>query len=201
MLMTAVIRLANEGDAEPIQSIYAPFCGPDSIVSFEMGAPSVDEVRRRISSTLQRYPWLVIDDGGTVLGYSYASVHNERAAYRWSVNTAIYVRHGQQRRGMGGALYDSLFAALRLQGFVNAYAGITLPNEPSVWLHRALGFEEVGVYRSVGFKAGAWRDVAWWQLALRDREGQPGSTTDLPDIVNSAGWDEAIATGTPRLRD
>ncbi len=162
--------------------------------------PSVDEVRKRILKTLRQYPWLVVESQGAVLGYAYASSHNERAAYQWSVSTAIYVRDGQRRSGAGHALYTSLFAALRLQGYVNAFAGATLPNLASVGLHRALGFEEVGTYRAVGYKAGAWRDVIWWQLSLQDRPSEPGPPMALPDIVGSAGWDEAIASGTPLLR-
>ena len=134
-------------------------------------------MRGRLAKVLEPYPWLVCEDGGEVLGYVYATQHRERAAYRWSVDTSVYVRQGRQRRGVGRALYTSLLAVLPLQGYVNAYAGATLPNPASVGLHEAMGFQPVGVYRQVGFKYGAWHDVAWFQRPLqprRDRRPLPG---------------------------
>jgi phosphinothricin acetyltransferase len=164
--MSPQIRLASEDDADQVRAIYAPFCADDSPVSFEVVPPSVEEMKGRIARTLDHFPWLVCEAAEEILGYVYAGPHSERAAYRWSVNTAIYIRPGRRRSGVGRALYASLFAVLRLQGYVNAYAGSTLPNPGSVGLHTAMGFEPVGVYRGVGYKAGAWHDVAWWQLAL-----------------------------------
>ncbi len=103
---------------------------------------------------------------------------------------------------MGRALYRSLFEILKLQGFVSAFAGATLPNEASVGLHRAMGFEEVGVYRQVGFKAGAWRDVVWWRLSLReppDEPGEPGEPLTLEQARRLDGWAEALAGGLSSL--
>jgi phosphinothricin acetyltransferase len=100
------------------------------------------------------------------VGYAYASRHRERAAYQWSVDTTVYVRQGRQRRGVGRALYTALLGVLPLQGYVNAYAGVTLPNPASVGLHTAMGFQPVGTYRRVGWKLGRWHDVAWFQRPL-----------------------------------
>ena len=96
-----------------------------------------------------------------------ASSHRTRAAYQWSVDVSVYVHERARRRGVGRALYGALFGILRQQGFYSAYAGIALPNPASVRLHESMGFQPVGVYRSVGYKLGAWRDVGWWHLALR----------------------------------
>src|SRR5205085_10663625 len=115
------IRLATPDDAGQVRAIYAPYC--DTPVSFEAGPPGVEEVRGRLAKVLGQYPWLVCEDGGEVLGYVYATQHRERAAYRWSVDTTVYVRQGCHRQGVGRALYTSLLALLPLQGFVNAYAG------------------------------------------------------------------------------
>ena len=195
----AVIRLAAEGDAEQIAAIYAPNV-TGTVISFETEPPTADEMRRRIETTLERYPWLVCERQGRVLGYAYAGAHGSRAAYRWSVDVSVYV-HGEARRtGVGQALYASLFAALDLQGFYNAYAGATLPNPASVGLHESVGFRLVGVYCEVGYKLGAWHDVGWWHLPLRERVADPDPPADLPSVLGSEEWDAALAKGLPLLR-
>jgi L-amino acid N-acyltransferase YncA len=176
--MGPVIRLATLDDAAAIRDIYAPFCEATPI-SFETQAPSVDETRRRITKTLKSLPWLVQEHDGEIVGYAYASPHRERAAYRWSVDVSAYVRAGHRRSGVGRALYTSLFALLRLQGFRNAIAGITLPNPGSVGLHESLGFQLVGVYQHIGFKCGNWHDVAWYQLTLCEPVGEPVDPLDF----------------------
>ena len=124
-------------------------------------------------TTLEFFPWLIAEEGGRVLGYAYASRHRERAAYRWSADVSVYVREDARGKGVGRALYTSLFAILRLQGIFNILAGITLPNAASVALHEAMGLRPLGVYERIGFKCGAWHDVGWWQYALRPHDGPP----------------------------
>jgi L-amino acid N-acyltransferase YncA len=191
--MPPTIRLATPDDVEQILAIYAPCCL--TAISFEMEPPSVEEMRARLEKVLGQYPWLLCEDGGEVLGYVYATQHRERAAYRWSVDTAVYVRQGRQRRGVGRALYTSLLAVLPLQGYVNAYAGVTLPNPASVGLHEAMGFQSVGVYRQVGFKCGAWHDVAWYQRSLQPRPGEPLPPKRLEEVRHTAEWAEALSGG------
>ena len=166
------VRLATEDDAAAIAAIYAPIVA-STFTSFETEEPTADEMRRRVRATLEKYPWLVAAEGDAVLGYAYASRHRERAAYQWSVDVSVYVDASARGRGVGKLLYRDLFARLRSQGFVNAYAGIALPNDASVRLHESLGFTKVGVYENVGFKLGAWRDVGWWQLSLREPPPSP----------------------------
>jgi L-amino acid N-acyltransferase YncA len=195
----ATIRLATERDAEQIATIYAPNV-TDSIISFELEPPTAEEMRNRIEGTLQRYPWLVCEHQGQVLGYAYAGAHGSRAAYQWSVDVSIYVHEQARRRGVGRAVYASLFAALELQGFYNAYAGATLPNPASVGLHESVGFQQVGVYRGVGYKLGAWHDVVWWHLPLRERVADPDPPAKLSSVVGSEEWDAALTSGLPLLR-
>jgi L-amino acid N-acyltransferase YncA len=197
--MPPTIRLATAYDAAGVQAIYAPIVR-DTAISFELEPPSVEEVRRRIEATLQRLPWLVCEHRGEILGYVYASQHRTRPAYQWSVDASVYVQARARRSGVGRALYRSLFALLALQGFVNAFAGITLPNPGSVGLHEALGFQPVGVYRAVGYKLGAWHDVGWWQLALRERTTPPAPAAELHTIQASPAWDATLAAGLPALR-
>jgi L-amino acid N-acyltransferase YncA len=189
--MGQIIRLATLDDAEAIRDIYAPFCEATP-VSFETAAPSEDEMRRRIAKTLESFPWLVCEHAGETVGYAYASSHRERAAYRWSVDVSAYVRDGYRRTGVGRALYTSLFEALRLQGFQNALAGITLPNPGSVGLHESMGFQTVGIYRRIGFKCGEWHDVAWYQLSLREQTGEPENPLDFEIVRNMPEWAAAL---------
>jgi phosphinothricin acetyltransferase len=191
--MPTMIHLATPDDAEQVQAVYAPYC--HTPISFESEPPSVEEMRGRLVKVLGQYPWLICENDGAVLGYAYATQHRERAAYRWSVDTAIYVRQGRQRRGVGRALYTSLLAVLPLQGFVNAYAGVTLPNPASVGLHEAVGFRSVGVYRQVGFKCGAWHDVAWFQRPLQPPPGEPLTPKRLEEVRHTAAWQDALLAG------
>ena len=163
--MTNAIRRVEARDAAAVRAIYAPYVS-DKATSFEVTVPSLEEMERRIQSSGDRYPWLVFERDGVVLGYAYASTHHERQAYQWSVNVSVYVHADAHRSGMGRALYTALFDLLRRQGFVNAYGGITLPNPGSVGLHESMGFVPVGVYTGVGYKFGRWHDVTWLHLLL-----------------------------------
>jgi len=167
-----MISLATANDAGDCLAIYAPVV-TGTAISFELEVPTVEEMRRRITETLPRYPWLVLEEAGGVRGYAYAGAHRQRPGYRWSVDVSVYVASTARRAGVGRRLYTSLLELLRLQGYVNAFAGVALPNEASVGLHEALGFQPIGVYRNVGFKLGRWIDVGWWQLQLQDLPGEP----------------------------
>lgn len=188
----ATIRLAGPDDAAALAAIYAPAVAGRA-TSFEVEPPDAAEMARRVERLLPRTPWLVLDEGGVVAGYAYASPHRDRAAYQWSVEVSAYVAAHAHRRGVGRALYRALFAALTLQGFRNAYAGITLPNDASVGLHVALGFTPVGVYRGVGYKRGAWHDVAWYERALAPRDADPAPPVPLAEL-------RATPAGESRLR-
>jgi L-amino acid N-acyltransferase YncA len=193
------IRIAGERDAAAIAEIYRPFC-ESTAVSFEFIAPTADEMAKRIESITSQYPWLVLDDAGLIAGYAYASRHRERAAYGWSVDTAVYIDSRCRRSGVGRALYTTLFAILRLQGYFNAYAGIALPNASSTGLHEAMGFRLVGVYERVGYKHGAWHDVAWYQLALQPERINPDPPIAMAALTNSPAWAQAIAQGIANYR-
>lgn len=197
--MAPTIRLASPDDAEQVQQIYAPYC--HTPISFESAPPSVEEIRARMVKLLGQYPWLICEETGQALGYAYASPHRERAAYRWSVDTSVYVRQGQHRRGIGRALYTSLLAMLPLQGYVNAYAGAALPNAGSVGLHLAMGFERVGIYREVGFKFGAWHDVGWFERPLQARPSEPGPLLSVEQVRHTPAWTEALHAGEAFLVD
>jgi L-amino acid N-acyltransferase YncA len=194
-----VIRLAEEGDAEGVRSIYAPVVR-ETAISFELEPPSLEEMRGRIRSVRDRLPWLVCADGPEVWGYAYADRFRTRAAYQWSAEVTVYVSPTWQRRGVGLALYTSLLEGLRLLGYRSAFAGIALPNPPSVALHEALGFRTVGIFRAAGFKLGRWHDVGWWQLELQPLARPEGAPRTVLEVAPLAEWGSALARGLARLR-
>jgi phosphinothricin acetyltransferase len=183
-MSAAHIRLATPDDAEAIQRIYAPIV-LETAISFELVPPTVDEMRRRILKTLEHLPWLVYEHDGAVIGYAYASRHRERAAYQWCADLSAYVHEQWRGRGVGRALYRSLFDLLRAQGYYNVYAGIALPNPGSVALHEALGMRSVGVYEHVGYKFGRWHDVGWWQGQVQAWVAPPAAPRTVGECLNS----------------
>lgn len=197
--MAAVVRLAREADAEQIRAIYGPIVG-ETPISFEEVPPDREEMHSRIVSTLAERPWIVCERSDEILGYAYAGRHRARAAYRWSVDTSVYVRPDARRAGIARALYRSLLALLVVQNYYNAYAGIALPNPASVGLHEAVGFRPVGVYREVGYKLGRWHDVGWWQLALQPKPAIPADPLSVSEARSSPRWQEALSAGESLLR-
>jgi phosphinothricin acetyltransferase len=197
--MTGVIRLATPADGPALAAIYAPAVA-ERATSFELDPPDGAAMARRVAALTDRTPWLVCEHGGAVVGYAYASPHRDRPAYQWSVEVSAYVHARAHRAGVGRALYESLFAVLALQGFRNAYAGVTLPNPASVGLHTAVGFIPVGVYHGVGYKAGAWHDVAWFERPLAERAADPPPPRPLAVMHADPEFRAALATGLPYLR-
>jgi phosphinothricin acetyltransferase len=181
------VRLADpDRDATAVADIYRPSV-EGGIASFEEVAPDGREMAARMRSTLARTPWLVAEADGRVVGFAYAGPHRERAGYRWSVNISVYVAPERHRCGVGRALYDALLDLLRRQRFVNVYAGIALPNPASEALHVAIGMERVGVYPRVGYKLGAWHDVAWFGLRLSEPADLPPEPIPLPALDDGRG--------------
>jgi L-amino acid N-acyltransferase YncA len=165
-MTTITIRdVIPERDAAACAAIYAPYVETTPI-SFEDRAPDPLEMETRIGHHAATHPWLVAEAGDDVIGYAYACRHRERAAYRWTADVSVYLAANRRREGFGRRLYEELFERLRAQNFQVACAGITLPNEGSVALHENLGFARIGVSPRIGWKAGRWHDVSWWQLEL-----------------------------------
>lgn len=172
--MAGVRHADPRRDAAACAAIYAPHVDP-GFASFEAVPPDAAEMGRRIAAAARTHAWLVLErEDGEIAGFAYAGPHRTRGAYRWSAEVAVYVNGAHVAQGVGRALYGALLALLAGQNLRWALAGIALPNASSIGLHEALGFERVGVYRSIGYKAGAWRDVGWWQCDLaRGDEGPP----------------------------
>jgi L-amino acid N-acyltransferase YncA len=196
--MAAQIRFAGPTDAAGILAIYAPYC-ESTCISFEIVAPTIAQIQDRIGRITTDYPWLVAEIDGQIAGYVYASQHHERAAYRWAVDVAVYVAAGQQRRGVGRTLYETLFSILREQEYFKAFAGITLPNPASVGLHESLGFRPAAVFRGVGYKLGRWLDVGWWQRDLQPERDNPADPHPISSIDDSPTTAAALAEGQRKL--
>ncbi len=181
-----VVRVATPADADAVAAIYAPYV-LDAVISFELQPPGADEMAARIARTLERTPWLAAEVDGVVHGYAYAGRFRDRPAYDWSAESGIYVDDASRGLGVGRALMVALIAVLRLQGYRLLVAGITPPNPASVGLHLALGFERVGLFEGVGFKAGAWRGVEFFELALAPRvDGEaPAPIRALPELLGT----------------
>ncbi|HEX2058870.1 MAG TPA: GNAT family N-acetyltransferase [Actinomycetota bacterium] len=169
-----MIRLATPDDAADVLAIYAPVVW-ESVATFEVDPPPVEEMRRRLVEVGGRYPWLVFERDGKVAGYAYAASYHPRPAYDWTCEVSVYVGAEARGTGAGKALLRELLERLADAGFVNVIARIALPNDASVRLFESHGFEHAGTLHGVGYKLGRWVDVGEWELALRPRPVAPRS--------------------------
>lgn len=176
------LRLAVPGDAAAISRIYAPYV-TGTAISFETEAPDEGEIAARMAAGAGLYPWLVAcDEDAAILGYTYAAAFRARRAYRFAVETTVYIANDAHGQGVGSALYRALLATVEAQGFTQAIGAITLPNEASLRLHAAHGFHQAGVYEEVGYKLGAWLSVALWQRSLAPASAAPAEPRPVSDV-------------------
>ena len=194
-----VIRPVEKTDVPRILEIYAPYI-LNTAVSFEEQVPGEDQFWERIKEVTREAPWMVCELSGLITGYGYASPHRGRAAYRWNRELSAYVSDRYFRKGIGRALYISLLEIIRLQGYLNALAGITLPNPASVAFHESMGFKKVGVYHKIGYKFGKTTDTGWWEMCIQDDDFIPGPIRPLKEITGSYEWDQAIHKGLQQLK-
>jgi phosphinothricin acetyltransferase len=166
------VRVANASDARQILEIYTPYI-LGSAFTFETEVPSEAEFKERMQKYLHARPWLVCTLDGSVICYVYASGHRERAAYQWCCESSVYTKKDFQGMGIGRELYKVLFLILKMQGYRNIYAGITLPNEPSIKLHEKCGFTHFATYDNIGYKLGEWKNVGWWKLSVNHYDRKP----------------------------
>jgi len=165
-MKNAVVRSASATDAVAVASIYNYYV-QNTVITFEEETVSEADMAARMAQVQgMSLPWLVAEIEGAVVGYAYANQWKGRSAYRYSVETTIYLEKGCEGRGVGALLYGALLPILRSRGIHVAIGGAALPNEASAALHEKLGFEHVATFRQVGFKHARWVDVAYWQLLL-----------------------------------
>jgi L-amino acid N-acyltransferase YncA len=188
---SAIIRIATVQDSARMLEIYGPFV-LTTAVSFEYTVPEEAEFAKRINTVLEKLPWLVCEIHGEIVGYAYASMHKARAAYQWSVDTSIYIDPKYHGKHIGTALYTALFELLKIQGYFNAYAGITLPNAKSESLHASFGFVPIGVFHHVGYKLGTWHDVKRFELALANLPEEPARPKLIGEIKGTEEYKKII---------
>jgi len=167
-----MIRPATINDAGAFLDIYAPFILHSGITQ-ETEVPSVHEFQQRIKNTLSERPWLTAEVNGTIAGYAYAGKHRDRKGYQWCIEPSVYLHKDFYGRNIAAALYTALFDLLKVQGYVNAYAVITLPNANSVAFHEKFGFRPLTVFKKIGYKLNQWHDVGWWEYQVNEHEAKP----------------------------
>ena len=161
-----MIRFAVPKDAQAICSIYNYYV-KNTVISFEEQPVSINEMEGRIRETIANYPWLVWEEAGIILGYAYANKYRNRSAYRYSAELSLYLKNGEEGKGLGTRLMERLIDETRNSGIHALIGAITLPNERSVAIHEKFGFEKIALFREVGFKFNQWLDVGYWELVLK----------------------------------
>lgn len=198
--MDARIRVATPSDAAKIRDIYAPFC-ESSAVTFEEEPPTEAEVVDRIESTLERYPWLVCERDGEIVGYAYAGPLRKRRAYEWVVELSVYVAESARRSSVGEALYESLFAILERQGVCDAYAVTTIPNPATVGFHERLGFDRLVDFPAMGYVEDDWYDIAWWRRSIAEKPADPDRPRSFPSVREDEDFEDLLRAGESRLEE
>lgn len=166
------IRQAKVEDAQHLLAIYEPYIR-NTAITFEYELPAVEEFQNRIQTTLEKYPYLVAEKEGQIVGYAYASAYKTRAAYDWSVETSIYLREDARGGGIGKQLYHKLEEMLRALNIMNLTACITYPNEESITFHEKNGYVKNAHFSKIGYKHGTWHDVIWMEKCLVEHPQEP----------------------------
>lgn len=182
------LRIADESDAAELLEIYAPYV-LNTAITFEYEVPSLAEFQKRIRSTLLKYPYILAEEDGKIIGYAYAGAFKGRAAYDWAVETTVYVRSDMKRRGIGRALYAELERLLKQQNILNTNACIAytehedeyLTND-SVRFHTYSGYKHVGKFHKCGYKFGRWYDMVWMEKHLGKHINSPEKVIPFSEI-------------------
>jgi len=193
------IRFAGKEDAAAILRIYEAYI-KNTRVTFEIDVPTVPEFEARMERITAQFPWLVCEVNGEIAGYAYGSRHGERAAYRWSADLSVYIDEKFHRRGIATALYRGVTELLRRQGYFTVYAGVSTPNPKSEAFHEALGFRNLGEFKNVGYKLGAWCGVAWYELPLADYVAEPKEPCAIGILTEREAWEDVLAEAEALLK-
>lgn len=193
------IRLAQKKDAPGVLEIYRPFI-ENTTVSYEYEVPSIEEMAQRIENSRPRYPWLVSEFEGIITGYAYGGLHRKRQAYQWTTEVSVYVHPDFRKKGIATALYKALFDTLKLQGFVNVYAGIATPNPASIAFHESMGFEFFARYDNVGFKFGAFQTTEWYRICLWEQLTSPSKLKTIEEIEETEALLKIVESAKKLIR-
>jgi L-amino acid N-acyltransferase YncA len=198
MKKQTTIRLITPADAEEALAVYAPYV-LNTAISFEYEVPSVEDFTDKIKKISSQYPWLVCEYDRSIIGYAYGSMHRDRTAYQWSPESTIYMSEAFHRRGIARILYTSLLSLLRLQGYYSVYAGVLSSNTKSVSFHKATGFEEIGIYKNIGYKLGQWHSNLWFQLFLQEHIVNPPLPKSINEIKHTEDYNTIMQEANRQL--
>lgn len=192
------IRLATVNDAEQVLKVYTPYVLQTGS-TFEYEVPTLEEFRGRIAKISARYAYLVCECNGEIIGYAYGSTHRERMGYSWCAEATVYLSEAHHRRGIARILYDALFVLMKEQGYKSIYVSILSTNTASLAFHRAMGFEDIGIFRNIGYKLGEWHSNVWMQLFL----GEHGIEPPLPlafTAIDNGMVEEVMVQANERVK-
>lgn len=187
------LRIARPEDAAALLEIYSPYV-KETAITFDYQVPSQEEFQEKIRKTLENYPFLVGLRQGKIIGYAYAGVYYGKEAYKWMVETTIYLDQGARGKGDGQAFYEALENILKEMGILSLVACITDPNPASINLHKKLGFEKIGHFKSAGYKLGQWFDTIWMEKQIGDYQVPP------QDVMTFKEWASMPENVTPRFQ-
>lgn len=181
------LRLARPADADEILGIYEYYI-LNTAITFEYEIPSVEEFSQRIAGTLQKYPYIVAEVDGKIMGYAYVSAFKGRAAYDWSVETSIYVEKDTHGFGLGKMLYEKLDELCKMQNITNICACIAYPNPDSVEFHKKTGYETVAHFHQCAYKLEQWFDMIWMEKFIGEHENPPKPVISFPELGITEIW-------------
>ena len=194
------IRTARSKDAIELLEIYAPYVR-ETAVTYEYTVPSKEEFASRIRHTMEKYPYLVAEKDGEILGYAYAGAFHPRAAYAWDAEMSIYIKKDRKRSGIGKTLYEALEKLLAEQNILNVYACIACPEEEDEYLtkdsirfHERMGYRIVGEFRECAYKFGRWYGMVWMEKRIGKRTADPAEVKsfDKSYQVESGIWKKKL---------
>lgn len=192
------IRLAIVNDAEQVLNVYKPYV-QQTASTFEYDVPTVEEFRNRIEKISAKYPYLVCEYDGEIVGYAYGSTHRERMGYSWCAEATVYLSEAHHRRGIARILYDALFALMKEQGYKSIYVSILSTNVTSLAFHHAMGFEDIGMFKNIGYKLGEWHSNIWMQLFLDEHHAEPPLPTAFT-AIDKGLTGQVIAQANERVK-
>jgi phosphinothricin acetyltransferase len=194
-----IIRFIEEPDYAGALAVYAPYV-LHTAITFEYEVPSLEEFSSRVRTISKQYPYLVCESDGQIVAYCFGSIHRTKTAYRWSVESTIYMNEAYHHRGCADAMYRCLFDILKLQGFVNAYAGVSVPDGKSDKFHPKFGFKYLGCFPKIGFKHGKWHDLKWYEYNLAEHRDDLAAPVAITEIRDSEAVENILSKANERLR-
>lgn len=192
------IRLINTSDAAAALAVYAPYV-LTTAYTFEYEIPTVADFKKKIEKITAQHPWLVCEYNGEIIGYAYGSTQHERPGYQWTTETTIYLKPDFHGKGIARILYTALFNILKLQGYYTLYANVLSTNIGSCKFHKAMGFEEIGIYRNIGYKLGQWQSNLGMQYFLSEHIAEPPIPKSITTLIDAIELENILEEANKQL--